>query len=96
MIELTLVNKFCISRKRNLCNTNLFVHMGAPVFCIYIYIYIYIRSISGQFSYSFFLFLFVCSSISNTYIPRRRFDVCSYRDKKKGERDRREEFVRSK
>jgi hypothetical protein len=34
----------------------------------------------------FFFSLFGCSSRSNTYIPRRRFDVCPYWEEKKGER----------
>ncbi len=53
--------------------------------------FVCMRSISGQFSYSFFLLLVVCSSISNTYIPPRRFDVCLYWDKKKGETERERE-----
>jgi hypothetical protein len=71
-------------KKRNLCkNKSVCSYEGTCSVCM--------RSISGQFSYSFFLLLFVCSSISNTYIPRRRFDVCPYWTKKKRVRERERE-----
>ena len=41
------------------------------------------HSISGQFFF-FCSLLFVCSSISNTYIPRRRFDVCLFKTRREG------------
>ncbi len=89
MIDMTLVNNVGVRvAKRNLCNINLFIHVGAPVLYIYIYTFNF-RSVL------LFLFLFVCSSISNTYIPRRRFDVCSYWDKKKEKRERENLFVQS-